>query len=74
MGEKAEKALLKRWKVNWEDSKSLSETILSLNNNCTIVDAGGKVVAWVLPTALTKERQVGFCFTIIAYNNTECSL
>lgn len=53
MTEEKEKALKMRWPVPPGD---FGMAILS--TNATIVDKGGKILAWVLPGVLSAERQV----------------
>lgn len=56
MTEEKEELLKKRWPAPTENG-----TVAVLTGNSTVVDKGGKILAWILPGVLSLERQVSEC-------------
>ena len=47
-----------KMRTQWPHVRSIGE-LVSVRRPCTVIDAGGKILAWIVPEGFSPERQVG---------------
>lgn len=55
MSDKTEAAMNLQWPIPRKDEE---KQIIKVESPCTIIDQGGKIIAWILLEAFSLERQV----------------